>query len=96
MEINNLKIGGMFPDELQKGKKSSGEDFTTMMKDFINDVNNKQHIAQNKTEEFIQGGNVEVHDVMIAGEKAKTSIELLLQIRNKTLDMYKELTRMQI
>jgi flagellar hook-basal body complex protein FliE len=33
---------------------------------------------------------------MVAGEKAKTSLELLMEIRNKTIDMYKELTRIQV
>jgi flagellar hook-basal body complex protein FliE len=32
---------------------------------------------------------------MIAGEKAKTSLDLLVEIRNKTIDMYRELTRLQ-
>ena len=41
------------------------------------------------------GDDVEIHDVMIAGEKAKTSLELLMEIRNKTIDMYKELIRME-
>jgi flagellar hook-basal body complex protein FliE len=33
---------------------------------------------------------------MIAGEKAKTSLELLMQVRNKALDMFKELTKVPI
>jgi flagellar hook-basal body complex protein FliE len=33
---------------------------------------------------------------MIAGEKAKTSLDLLVEIRNKAVDMYKELTRIQV
>jgi flagellar hook-basal body complex protein FliE len=33
---------------------------------------------------------------MIAGAKAKTSLELLMEIRNKTVDMYRELTRMSV
>jgi len=47
-------------------------------------------------QDFVSGKGVELHEVMIAGEKAKTSLELLLEIRNKTIDMYKELTRMPL
>ena len=42
------------------------------------------------------GEDVELHEVMIAGEKAKTSFQLLMEIRNKTVDMYKELTKMPV
>jgi flagellar hook-basal body complex protein FliE len=46
------------------------------------------------TKDFIMGKDVELHEVMIAGEKAKTTLELLMEIRNKAVDMYKELIRM--
>ena len=48
------------------------------------------------TEKMIKGEPVDLHDVMIASEKAKTSFQLLLEIRNKFLDMYQEVHRMQV
>lgn len=70
--------------------------FENILTDFIGDVNQSQLDAQKLTNNFIMGGDVEIHDVMIAGEKAKTSLELLMEIRNKAVDMYKELTRIPI
>jgi len=75
-------------------KKNSG--FDSVLKDLIGNVNQTQMDSNQLTNEFISGGDVEIHEVMIAGEKAKTSLDLLVEIRNKAVDMYKELTRMTI
>ena len=76
--------------------KSSGEDFKNVFTEFLGQVNQSQLDANKVTNEFVQGGNVEIQDVMIAGEKAKTSLELLMEIRNQTIDMYKQLTSIQV
>jgi len=44
----------------------------------------------------VKGEAVDLHDVMVAVEKAKTSFELLMEIRNKTVSAYQELMRMQV
>lgn len=76
--------------------KPAAEGFGNILTEFIGNVNQSQFDAANIAKNFINGDNVEIHEVMIAGEKAKTSLELLMEIRNKTVDMYKELTRMSI
>jgi len=70
--------------------------FENVLTEFIGDVNQSQLDAQKLTSNFIMGDGVEIQDVMIAGEKAKTSLELLMEIRNKAVDMYKELTRIPV
>lgn len=80
----------------KKNEAPGGEKFGNVLTDFIGQVNQQQFDADQITKSFIDGGNVEIQDVMIAGEKAKTSLQLLMEIRNKALDMYKELTRMQV
>ncbi len=90
-------LGGLIPkyNELtNKTKKPNSTGFGEILTNFAKDVNADQFNAKNKITDFVEGKDVELHEVMIAGEKAKTSLELLMQIRNKTVDMYKELTRM--
>ena len=62
----------------------------------ITDVNALQTEAGRQAEKLVSGEAVDLHEVMIAGEKAKTSFQLLMEIRNKTVDMYKELTKMPL
>jgi flagellar hook-basal body complex protein FliE len=80
----------------QEVTKSPTADFGNLLTDFIGDVNKAQMDASKSTQSFVNGDGIEIHDVMIAGEKAKTSLQLLMEIRNKTVDMYRELTRMSI
>jgi flagellar hook-basal body complex protein FliE len=47
-------------------------------------------------EKMVTGEASDLHDVMIAVEKARTSFDLLMEIRNKTMDMYREVMRMSI
>jgi flagellar hook-basal body complex protein FliE len=82
--------------QLQKNKGIGGESFGSTISELINDVNNSQVESQNTIQDFVSGKGVEIHEVMIAGEKAKTNLDLLMEIRNKAVDMFKELTRMPV
>jgi len=77
-------------------KSPKEETFSDSLKELIQDVNSLQKDSTNLTEKMIKGEPVDLHDVMIASEKAKTGFQLLLEIRNKFLDMYQEVSRMQV
>jgi flagellar hook-basal body complex protein FliE len=83
-----------FPVQEQKNKQAINTEFGNMLNDFVKGVNTDQLDSKQMINDFVEGKDVELHEVMVAGQKAKTSLELLMQIRNKTVDMYKELTRM--
>ncbi len=70
--------------------------FTDTLKGFIQDVNSMQKDSAHKSERFLKGEAVDMHDVMIAAEKAKTSFQLLMELRNKTLDVYNQATRINV
>jgi flagellar hook-basal body complex protein FliE len=95
-----MKISGLgnfvpkLPTQNEKPKQTNNSEFNDMLGDFVKGVNTDQFESRKITTDYIEGKDVELHEVMIAGQKAKTSLELLMQIRNKTVDMYKELTRM--
>ncbi|HVO75262.1 MAG TPA: flagellar hook-basal body complex protein FliE [Ignavibacteriaceae bacterium] len=94
MQIEGLN--GLNPSSLLKlpTEKPETENFSNVFSEFIGSVNSDQLHADAVTKDFIMGKDVELHEVMIAGEKAKTTLELLMEIRNKAVDMYKELVRM--
>ena len=79
--------------------QSSGSkgDFGQMLMDVIQEVNDSQTKAANVQADYMTGRRpVEVHEVMIAAEKASTTMQLTLAVRNKLLEAYQELSRMQI
>ncbi|MCX6151022.1 MAG: flagellar hook-basal body complex protein FliE [Ignavibacteriales bacterium] len=73
--------------------KSSSPGFGNVFSDFMKQVNEDQATSSRMLNDFASGNGVEIHEVMIAGEKAKTSLDLLMEIRNKSIDMFKELSR---
>lgn len=96
MRISGLNGGLQNLQKLNEIKnKPAGEGFGEVLNQFVTDVNKDQLNSAQQTKDFIDGKDVELHEVMISGQKAKTSLELLIQVRNKAVDMYKELTRMQ-
>ncbi len=82
--------------QIQKNKINGAGNFGTTLTEFINDVNQSDMNSEKIVKDFVGGNGVELHDVMVAGEKAKTNLELLMQIRNKAIDMFKELTRIPV
>ena len=85
-------------EQQQKAVNPPGDEkgFASTVKEFITDVNSMQIDAKKGQEAFLKGEPVDIHDVMINAEKAKTSFNLLMEIRNKFLDLYREVNRMQV
>ncbi|MEK7395232.1 MAG: flagellar hook-basal body complex protein FliE [Fibrobacterota bacterium] len=83
------------PNKIQvhDGRVASFED---TLKGFLGDVNSMQNEADASIEKFVSGEIKDVHQVMAAVSEAKTSFNLMLEIRTKTLDAYQELMRMQV
>ena len=80
-------------DVLRGEKKTEG--FNNLLADMVNEVNDLQHRAGDKEKQFLRGEISDVHEVMIAGEEASVAFSLLMEIRNKLLDAYKEVMRMR-
>lgn len=77
-------------------RRKSQEPFTETVKSFLKDVNNLQLQAGSQIESLIAGETTDIHDVMIAVEKASVGFEMAMEIRNKILEAYKEVMRMQV
>lgn len=75
---------------------SSGNNFQSALKDSLDKLNEKQINADNITNDFISGKDVEVHEMMLSMEEAKMSLQLAIQVRNKVVEAVQELTRMQL
>jgi flagellar hook-basal body complex protein FliE len=70
--------------------------FSGLLEKFVNDVNNKQVAAGQAVHDLQNGQSVSLHQTMIAMEEASISFHLMVEVRNKVLESYQELMRMQI
>ena len=95
--IANLdSFAGAGTNNNMKADTNSGLDFSSILKDKLDGVNAQQVNADNITNQFIQGDNVDVHQLMLSGQEAQMSLQLAVQVRNKIVEAYQELNRMQL
>lgn len=92
---NQLQLLNLNQPNQSKVKQKS-LDFKDLLKQNINKVNNMQLDANQVTEDFALGKTDNIHQVMIAGEKAETSMKLTTAVQNKVIDAYKEIMRLQV
>ena len=85
-----------FPSAKPKAQEG-GEDFGGMLVKALEEVNGAQGDAKGIQQDFLSGRkDVDIHDVMIAGEKASTAIQLTMAVRNKALEAFQEINRLPI
>ena len=73
-----------------------GEPFATVLGNSLSQVNSLQHEADRAIESLATGGPATLHDTMLAVEKAELSFKLMMQVRNKIVEAYQEVLRMQV
>jgi len=76
--------------------KSEGTSFADFLNNAVSEVNKLQLDSEQLNEAFAMGKTDNIHQVMIAGEKAEMALQFTMQIRNKILDAYQEIMRMPI
>jgi flagellar hook-basal body complex protein FliE len=70
--------------------------FANVLGDLVNDVAQKQVDASNAVTGLLSGQNVSLHQAMISMEEANVSFQMMVEVRNRLLDSFQELMRMQI
>lgn len=71
-------------------------DFSATLGDAVDRVDAKQKAANDQIASFVAGENENLHEVMIAINEAELSFQLMTEVRNRMLDTYHELMRMQV
>jgi len=84
------------PDATGAGVSAGGSaPFADLMTDAIGQVDHLQSQARTAVEGLLSGTGVDVHEAMIATEKAEMGFELVLSVRNKALAAYQQILAMQ-
>jgi flagellar hook-basal body complex protein FliE len=95
--MNEIKINNLSPARLQKTERIHSNDpagFGSVIKSAIDNVNGMDRDADKSILNLLQGKE-EVHTTMIALQKADMSMRMLLSVRNKVIEAYREIMRMQ-
>ena len=75
---------------------NSNESFGAYLKNSFNDVNKMLQVSDKKASDVAVGKVENLHDAMITFEKADTAFKLLVQVRNRAIEAYHEIMRMQV
>ncbi|MCY6370393.1 flagellar hook-basal body complex protein FliE [Clostridium ganghwense] len=89
----NTKLNSV---DKKNNKEKNITGFADTLKSKLDEVNDKIVEADKKTERFIKGEDVDIHEVTIKTTEAKLSLQLAVEIRNKLMEAYQELNRMQV
>lgn len=77
------------------GEAESEGGFGSVLQQAIDQVEQLQSDSQQQAAELLQGDRQDVHNVMISVEKADVAFQLMMQVRNKIVSAYQEISRMQ-
>jgi flagellar hook-basal body complex protein FliE len=75
---------------------SGAASFSNVLGGLIQEVSDKQAAAGDAVTGLLGGKNVSLHQTMISMEEASVSFQLMVEVRNRLLDSYQELMRMQV
>lgn len=74
----------------------SGVSFADMLSRAVNSVDASMKASEQGVQDFIAGETDSVHEVMISMQRAQISFQMMVEVRNKAIEAYHELSRMQI
>lgn len=80
----------------KQGTETSQPSFAHTLRKALTDVNRVQMQADQAIQELAAGNRKDIHQTMIALEKAEISFQLMMQVRNKIMAAYEEIMRMQV
>jgi len=76
--------------------KEAGPSFADTLKEAVNNVNQLHLDADSKAQQLATGKTDDIAGVMIASEKADIALRAMVQVRNKIIDAYQEIMKMQV
>lgn len=96
-EINQIgQIGNLQEVKKTANTAGIGEEFARLLKNSIEEQDTTQKVAEAAMTDIATGEVKDLHQAAIAINKADTSMKFMLEVRNKAINAYKEITRTQI
>jgi flagellar hook-basal body complex protein FliE len=82
--------------DLSQTPQTGGDAFANQLKAALGEVNEMQEESEKAIADLATGDVKDLHQAALAIGKAETSMQLMLEIRNKALNAYKEIGRTQL
>ncbi len=100
MSIGTIKsLGSIDPRSAYGVGEATGKpqnSFASQLQKAVAEVDSLQTQRNDMVDGMLTGEVSEVHDVMIAAKESQLAFELLMEVRNKLLESYQEIMRMQV
>lgn len=83
-------------DQLEQTQTNPKKGFMTFLEESVNDVNQQNKIADKMAADIATGKSENLHETMLAVSHAELSLKMMVQVRNKVLEAYQDVMRMQV
>jgi flagellar hook-basal body complex protein FliE len=87
---------GLVPELPSVAPRTQGPSFGDVLDQFLQDVDRLGKTSDETQKGALEGTVQDIHQVMLAADEAGIAFELLVELRNKLLETYRELMRMQV
>jgi flagellar hook-basal body complex protein FliE len=94
--IKPFSTADLFKAKTTGSAGNSGVDFAQELRNALGDVNQMQVESDQAMSDIATGSVKDLHQAAMAIDKAEISMKLMLEVRNKALSAYKEITRTQM
>jgi len=104
--LGGTRVENPFPEKIghtqadtAMGEADSGtspKTFGETLENMLKEVNQSQIDANQAAQEIAAGRNKDIHGAVLAMEKAELQFRMLTQVRNKVIEAYREIMRMQV
>jgi len=91
-----MSLRGAMPSRSVEGGADPSRDFAKLLFDKFGEVNAMQTDADDKVHSMLTGGSVNEAEVLTAVQKSDLAFRMMMQVRNKLIEAYRELQQIQI
>jgi len=94
--LKQIVAGQLQQEKSASQSKPDTAKFSETLGNMMEQVNELQNASGAAIEDFVAGKDIQLHEVMAIGEEAQISFQFLLEVRNKLIESYQELSRMPV
>ena len=91
-----MGVSKVLPASVERAKRTRGVDFAAVLKDKLGSLNAQQADSASASQDMATGRVDDVAQTMLRIEQANVSLQMATQVRNKVVEAYQEVMRMQM